>query len=65
MRSCCFGCKHVNEDKACRRCRTCERRLALLDRLEYMAQDRLRDGEAYAVSAGITRYHGQPESWAG
>ena len=31
MRSCCFGCEFVNEDKACRRCRQCEKRLALLD----------------------------------
>lgn len=65
MRSCCFGCKHVNENKACRRCRTCAKRLALLDRLDYIAQDRGRDGEGYRVSSGITRYHGQPEAWAG
>jgi hypothetical protein len=65
MRSCCFGCEHINEDKHCRRCRKCEKRLALLDRLEYVAQDRCRDGEAYAVTRGITRYHGQPEVWAG
>jgi hypothetical protein len=65
MRSCCFGCEHVDEDKACRRCRKCEKRLALLARLDYLAQDRHRDGEAWSVSRGITRYHGQPESWAG
>jgi hypothetical protein len=65
MRSCCFGCDHVDEDKRCHRCRTCAKRLALLDRCDYMAQDRGRDAEAYAVTRGITRYHGQPEVWAG
>ncbi len=65
MRSCCFGCDHVGESKDCRRCAQCERRLALLDSLDYIAQARTRDGEAYAISAGMTRYHGQPEVWAG
>ena len=65
MRSCCHGCDRASQDKNDRRCVKCERRLALLDRLDYIAQDRLRDGEAYAVTRGITRHHGQPEAWAG
>ena len=64
MRSCCFGCEHVDEDKHCRRCVQCERRLALLDRLDYMAQDRRHAAECYPVGRAMTRYYGQPEAWA-
>lgn len=65
MRSCCFGCDHVDDDKSCRRCVKCERRLALLDSLDYLAQNRSRDAEPYVIGASITRFNGQPESWAG
>lgn len=65
MRSCCFGCEHVDDDKSCRRCVTCAKRLELLDRLDYIAQDRRRDAEPYVIGASLTRRNGQPETWAG
>ena len=65
MRSCCHGCPRELADKNDWRCVKCPKRLALLDRLDYLAQNRSRDGEAYAVSGGVIRYHGQPEIWAG
>lgn len=65
MRSCCFGCDHVDESKSCRRCMKCERRLALLDRLDYLAQARSPDGEAYHLAASVTRYNGPAAEWSG
>ena len=65
MRSCCHGCDLAAQDKNNGRCLRCEKRLALLDSLDYIAQARTRDAEPCRISAGITRYHGQPETWSG